>query len=440
MSNFAPLPGSATVVMVVGGQPITIALDGNNAPLTAGNFADLVSRRFYDNISFHRVVPDFVAQAGDPNSRDPNFPTNLLGREGFTDPATGATRTIPLEIKPQGATEPLLGARFRDAGITVPPVLRNDRGTIAMARSQDPNSASSQFYFNLVNSRFLDGDYAVFGNITDGLSVMDNIGVGDRIEAARFVDGILPSRQSAFMDVNSLNFYFNRLERASLPLGFQLLTDGDDFLDITAELSQANPSGFVGLGGDDTILGSPIDDVIYGNQGNDTLTGEAGDNLIRGGQGDDVIMGGTGNDILHGNLGNDTLMAGGGNNVLRGGQGNDVLIGGPGNDVLIGDRDQDTLTGGAGADSFVFRADTNIGRVDPNLADVVTDFNPAEGDRIILAAATDPATVRFIPSGADVLIQLDNNDFQGRILNSTPEAVQAASMVVSPADMALLIG
>ncbi len=440
MSNFAPLPGSATVVMVVGGQAITIALDGTNAPITAGNFADLVSRRFYDNISFHRVVPDFVAQAGDPNSRDPNFPTNLLGREGFSDPVTGATRTIPLEIKPEGAAEALLGLRFRDAGITVPPQLRNDRGTIAMARSQDPNSASSQFYFNLVNSRFLDGDYAVFGNITDGLSVMDNIEEGDRIEAARFVDGILPSRQSAFMDVNSLNFYFNRLERASLPLGFQLLTDGDDFLDITGELSQANPSGFVGLGGDDTILGSPIDDVIYGNQGNDTLTGEAGNNLIRGGQGDDVITGGSGNDILHGNLGNDTIMAGGGNNVLRGGQGNDVLIGGPGNDVLIGDRDQDTLTGGAGADSFVFRADTNIGRGDPNLADVVTDFNPAEGDRIILAAATDPATVRFIPSGADVLIQLDNNDFQGRILNSTPEAVQGSTMVVSPTDMALLIG
>ena len=348
MSNFAPLPGSATVVMVVGGQPITIALDGANAPITAGNFADLVSRRFYDNISFHRVVPNFVAQAGDPNSRDPNFPSNLLGRDGFRDPATGATRTIPLEIKPQGAAEALLGLRFRDAGITSPPQLRNDRGTIAMARSQDPNSASSQFYFNLVNSRFLDGDYAVFGAITDGLSVMDNIDVGDRIEAARFVDGILPSRQSAFMDVNSLNFYFNRLERASLPLGFQFLTDGDDFLDITAELSQANPSGFVGLGGDDTILGSPIDDVIYGNQGNDTLTGEAGNNLIRGGQGDDLIMGGSGNDILHGNLGNDTVMGGGGNNFMRGGQGDDVLIGGPGNDVLIGDRGQDTLTGGGG--------------------------------------------------------------------------------------------
>lgn len=440
MSNAAPLSGSATVVMVVDGQPITIALDGNNAPITAGNFADLVSRRFYDNITFHRVVEDFVVQAGDPNSRDPNFPTNLLGRAGFTDPATGQTRTIPLEIKPQGAAEPVIGTLFRDAGITVPPVLPNNRGSIAMARSQNPNSASSQFYFNLDNSNFLDGSYAVFGNITDGLSVIDTIDEGDRIQAARFVDGILPSRQSAFLDVNSLNFFFNRLERASLPLGFQVLGDGDDVLDITAELSQANPSGFVGFGGNDTFIGSPIDDVIYSNKGNDTLTGEAGNNLIRSGQGDDVITGGIGNDILHGNLGNDTVTAGGGNNVLRGGQGNDVLVGGAGNDVLIGDRDQDTLTGGLGADQFVLRGNTNIGRGDFNLADVVTDFNPAEGDRIVLAAETNPATVRFLPAGADVLIQLDNNDFQGRILNSSPEAVQAASIVVPSGDMGLLIG
>ncbi len=440
MSNAAPLSGSATVVMVVDGQPITIALDGNNAPITAGNFADLVSRRFYDDITFHRVVDDFVAQAGDPNSRDPNFPTNLLGREGFTDPATGATRTIPLEIKPEGAAEPVIGTLFRDAGITVPPVLRNNRGTIAMARAQDPNSASSQFYFNLTNSNFLDGNYAVFGNITDGQSVMDAIDAGDRIEAARFVEGILPSRQSAFMEVNLLNFFFNRLERASLPLVFQVLGDGDDVLDVTPELSQANPSGFVGLGGNETFIGSAIDDVLYGNQGNDTLTGEAGNNLIRGGQNEDILNGGIGNDILHGQLGNDTLTAGGGNNVLRGGQGNDVLVGGAGIDVLMGDRDQDTLTGGAGADQFVLRGNTNIGRVDANLADVVTDFNPAEGDRIVLAAETDPATVRFIPDGADVLIQLENNDFQGRILNSSPEAVQAAAMVVPSGDMGLLIG
>ncbi|TAN85667.1 MAG: peptidylprolyl isomerase [Phormidium sp. SL48-SHIP] len=178
-------PESTLVKLAVEGRgTITIELDGENAPITVGNFLDLVQRGFYDGITFHRVVDDFVAQAGDPNSKDPNFPTNLLGREGFTDPETGKTRTIPLEIKPQGADEPVVGQTFRDANITVPPVVRNDRGTIAMARGSDPNSASSQFYFNLVNSRFLDGNYAVFGRITDGLSVMDSIEVGDRIESA----------------------------------------------------------------------------------------------------------------------------------------------------------------------------------------------------------------------------------------------------------------
>ncbi|USR93269.1 peptidylprolyl isomerase (plasmid) [Phormidium yuhuli AB48] len=162
---------------------IELELNGEHAPLTVGNFVDLIQRGFYDGITFHRVVPNFVFQAGDPNSKDPDFPTNMLGREGFTDPETGERRTIPLEIKPQGADEPLVGERFRDAGITVPPVLRNSRGTIAMARGNDPNSASSQFYFNRVNNHFLDGDYAVFGAITNGLPVMDSIEVGDRIES-----------------------------------------------------------------------------------------------------------------------------------------------------------------------------------------------------------------------------------------------------------------
>lgn len=173
---------------IEGRGSITVELDGENAPITVGNFVDLVERGFYDGIMFHRVVDNFVAQAGDPNSRDPDFPRNMLGREGFTDPETGETRTIPLEIKPEGAEEPLIGQRFRDADITVPPVLRNDRGTIGMARSQDPNAASSQFYFNLVTSRFLDGDYAVFGRITDGLSVMDAIRVGDRMTAATVIE------------------------------------------------------------------------------------------------------------------------------------------------------------------------------------------------------------------------------------------------------------
>lgn len=425
--------------MVVEGQPITIALDGANAPITAGNFVDLVSRRFYDEIAFHRVEPNFVAQAGDPNSRDPNF-SGRLGTSGFTDPTTGQTRTIPLEIKPVGSETALLGQRFDQAGVTVPPLLENDRGTIAMARSNDPNSASSQFYFNLSDSSFLDGAYSVFGEITDGLAVMDGIEVGDRIDAARIVDGIIPSRVSEFLSPQFLNFFINRLERASLPLGFDRLTDGDDVLTLSEALSQANPSGFVGFGGNDAISGSALPDVLYGNAGNDVFRGEGGDDLLRGGRDRDNLDGGDGNDILNGNIGDDTVTGGAGNDMLRGGQGNDVLVGGDNADILIGDRDIDTLTGGAAADGFVFRANTNVGRRDPNALDVVTDFNAAEGDRLILATQVTLEEVRYLQSGADVLVQLPNEDFLGRVQNATPDVVREAAIVVSPGDLGLLVG
>ena len=101
--NLVPLSGSATVSMLINGQLLEVVVDGNSAPISAGNFVDLVERNFYDGISFHRVEtnPSFsLAQAGDPNSRDPNFPVEQLGTSGFVDPATGQERTIPLEILP----------------------------------------------------------------------------------------------------------------------------------------------------------------------------------------------------------------------------------------------------------------------------------------------------------------------------------------------------
>ncbi|MDC0832448.1 Peptidyl-prolyl cis-trans isomerase [Geitlerinema sp. FC II] len=441
MVNFSPLSGSATAVMVVDGQPIEIFLDGANAPITTGNFADLVERRFYDGVTFHRVVSNFVAQGGDPNSRNPNFPPELLGRSGFIDPATGQEREIPLEIKPEGAERPLLGLTLDEAGITADPVLKNERGTIAMARTTDPNSASSQFYFNLRNnSRSLDGDYAVFGEIRNGLSVMDTIAQGDRIEAARIVDGIIPSRASAFLTPEPLNFYVNRLNRASLPLGFQVLTDNADNLTIDNALSAANPSGFIGFGGNDTITGSAIDDVLYANKGDDVLAGNGGDDLLRGGQGNDFLSGGDGNDIAHGNIGVDTISGGTGNDFLRGGQNEDLILGEDGDDVLLGDRDKDTLTGGTGADRFILRTDTDAGQRDPNAVDVITDFNSAEGDRVVIATQATLNDVRFLQSGADVLLQLSNNDFIGLVQNTSPAAVQAATTIVSPFDLGLAIG
>jgi peptidyl-prolyl cis-trans isomerase B (cyclophilin B) len=187
------LTGEATVEMTVKGSPITIQIDGTNAPFTAGNFVDLVNRGVYDGLSFHRVVRQpqpFVVQGGDPQSKDPNAPANLLGTGGFIDPATSQPRYIPLEIKPEGATEPTYHKTLEQAGISKPPMLKHTRGAVAMARSQFPDSASSQFYFALADLSPLDGNYAVFGYVTTGMDVVDQIQQGDRITAAKVTAGL----------------------------------------------------------------------------------------------------------------------------------------------------------------------------------------------------------------------------------------------------------
>lgn len=193
MANLPQLNGKATVVMTVNGSPITIEVDGINAPITAGNFVDLVNKGVYDGVAFHRVVrePDpFVVQGGDPQSKDPKFPSARLGTGGFIDPATSKERMIPLEIKPKGAEKPIYSQTLESARITAEPVLSHRRGAVAMARSQFPDSASSQFYFSLAELPFLDGSYAVFGNVTDGMNVVDQIKQGDRIDSAKVTQGL----------------------------------------------------------------------------------------------------------------------------------------------------------------------------------------------------------------------------------------------------------
>ncbi|MFB2935499.1 peptidylprolyl isomerase [Aerosakkonemataceae cyanobacterium BLCC-F154] len=185
MNNLPRLEGNATVVMVVNGSPITIEIDGNNAPITGGNFVDLVERGFYNGLTFHRVVKSpepFVAQGGDPQG---------TGMGGFVDPETKRPRNVPLEIKLKGQDQPSYGkAVGRQAGYSDPQVLLNHKkGAIAMARSQAPDSASSQFYFALSDIDFLDGDYAVFGYVTEGMDVVEGIKQGDKIESAKVTKG-----------------------------------------------------------------------------------------------------------------------------------------------------------------------------------------------------------------------------------------------------------
>lgn len=178
-SEFPGLPrlnGKATVVMTVNGKQISIDLDGTNAPISAGNFVDLVQQKFYDGLVFHRVVKNFVVQGGDPKGN---------GTGGYIPKGSTSERRIPLEIKPSGSTtitysQPINGA----------PQLEHKRGAIAMARSQAPDSASSQFYFTLEDVPYLNGNYAVFGKITQGLDVIDTIKQGDKITSAKVTQGI----------------------------------------------------------------------------------------------------------------------------------------------------------------------------------------------------------------------------------------------------------
>nr|WP_269677933.1 peptidylprolyl isomerase [Methanoregula boonei] len=116
---------------------ITIALDPE-MPITAGNFERLAKSGFYDGVIFHRVIPGFMIQGGDPTGTGEGGP-------GYT---------IPDEFTSHN---------------------HNLRGTVAMANTGEPNSGGSQFFINLVNNTYLDPNYPVFGTVTSGMDVVDAI-------------------------------------------------------------------------------------------------------------------------------------------------------------------------------------------------------------------------------------------------------------------------
>jgi len=190
--ELARLEVKATVVLTVKGTPITLEINGTDAPVTAGNFVDLVDKKIYDGLVFHRVVRQprpFVVQGGDPQGRDPNVTTDKLGTGGYIDPSTKSARYVPLELKTSDG-KLIYSKTFEMAGINGAPKLRHTRGALAMARSAFPDSASSQFYVTLEDLSFLDGNYAVFGYVTQGMDVVDKIQQGDRIDSAMVTQGL----------------------------------------------------------------------------------------------------------------------------------------------------------------------------------------------------------------------------------------------------------
>ena len=114
------------------------------APGHVSNFLELAKKGFYDGTTFHRVIPGFMIQGGDPNTKNPDRSKHGMGGPGHT-------------IKAEFNEKP------------------HKRGILSMARAQDPNSAGSQFFICVANAPFLDGKYSVFGEVTSGIEIADKI-------------------------------------------------------------------------------------------------------------------------------------------------------------------------------------------------------------------------------------------------------------------------
>ena len=122
---------------------VSLELDGDSAPITARNFMDLANEGFYDGLTFHRIIDGFMIQGGDPNG-------NGTG---------GSDHNIKGEFAANGVENNI----------------SHEEGVISMARANDPDSASSQFFIMVEDGPFLDGQYAAFGHVTEGQDIVDKI-------------------------------------------------------------------------------------------------------------------------------------------------------------------------------------------------------------------------------------------------------------------------
>ena len=123
---------------------IELELQNDIAPGHVKNFKDLAEKGFYDGTTFHRVITGFMIQGGDPNTKSDDRSTHGMGGPGYT-------------IKAEFSSTP------------------HTRGVLSMARSQDPDSAGSQFFVVVKDSSFLDNQYTAFGLVTKGMEVVDKI-------------------------------------------------------------------------------------------------------------------------------------------------------------------------------------------------------------------------------------------------------------------------
>ncbi|MEG0071708.1 MAG: peptidylprolyl isomerase [Raoultibacter sp.] len=152
---------------------IKVQLAGKDAPIHVGNFVELAQKGFYDNLKFHRYVAGFVIQGGCPNTRD--LDTEQVIEAGKSRMSNLGTGGPGYSIKEEYSTNP--NNKHLD-------------GALAMARSQDPNSAGSQFYLCLGPQHNLDSGYTVFGQTIEGMDIVKELRVGDVIESIEIENAV----------------------------------------------------------------------------------------------------------------------------------------------------------------------------------------------------------------------------------------------------------
>ena len=145
------------IIKLAKGGEIVIKFYPTDAPLSVANFIKLAKKGFYNGLAFHRVAPGFVAQGGDPNG----------------DGSGGPGYTIKGEFSENGVNNPQTHVKY----------------AVAMARTNVPDSAGSQFYICLEAQPSLDGKYAVFGQVVKGMEYVDQIQLGDKMEKVSIVGG-----------------------------------------------------------------------------------------------------------------------------------------------------------------------------------------------------------------------------------------------------------
>lgn len=145
---------------------IYLTLDGEQAPITVKNFVKLAKEGFYDGLTFHRVIDGFMIQGGDPDG----------------DGTGGSSETIKGEFSSNGVDN----------------TIKHERGVISMARSQAPDSASSQFFIIHKTSSHLDGNYAAFGKVTKGMEVVDKI--VEKVAKKGDSNGMLPEKNQPVIE------------------------------------------------------------------------------------------------------------------------------------------------------------------------------------------------------------------------------------------------